>query len=143
MIDINKNLKENPNHLVYLNSKIYCLARLNRKNEAFEAIEKLIELAPKNSDYFDTYGEILLMFKNYSGAIEKFKHSIELDANAHHIHETYIKMGKCYLELGKYDLALENIQEGILLSKQRSGHRWIIKGNKYLDRIENIVNKGR
>lgn len=143
LMNINEKLEIKPQDLPSLNLKIYCLARLNRKKEALETIENLIKLAPNNGNYFDTYGEILLMFKNYSGAIEKFEYAIGLDVNDFYIHETYIKMGRCYLELGKYDLALKNIQRGIILSKQREKHKWINKGNKYLDRIKNVVNKDR
>lgn len=84
------------------NQKAYYLAESNKKKQAIESIQKAISLLPDSSDYYDSYGDILLMFGNYEKAKELEFTPIE----------TYIKLGRCYMELGQHEKALENLEIG-------------------------------
>ncbi|MFW9825775.1 MAG: tetratricopeptide repeat protein, partial [Candidatus Thorarchaeota archaeon] len=67
---------------------------------------------PENGLFHDTYGEILMNFEEYERAIEEFQKAIELKSNEWYINQTYIKLGICYKEVGKQDLAIENLTKG-------------------------------
>lgn len=133
---LNKALKEIPNDPSLLNLKIYTLARLNRKEEALATAEKLIKIDIREGNYYDSFGEILMKFNDFEEAIRKFEKAINLAPDGFFIHETYIKMGKCYLRLGKYDEALENLEIGKKLAKERTSEELVEKANKYILEIK-------
>jgi tetratricopeptide (TPR) repeat protein len=62
--------------------------------------------------YHDTYGEILMNFEEYEKAANEFLKTIELAGNEWYINQTFIKLGICYKELEKFDLAIENLSKG-------------------------------
>lgn len=95
-----------------LNTKAYWFMHMKNKQEAIETIQNLIELVPNDGNYYDSYGEILMEFKDYEKAIEKFQKALKLDPYGWFTNETYNKMGTCYKELGKIELAIENIEKG-------------------------------
>lgn len=101
-----------PDNINCVNNKAVVLANLNRKEEAIEAAEHLISLNPKLGNSYDSYGEILMTFKEYEDAISKFEKALELEPTGWFAYWTYLKMGKCYQELGKYDTAMENYEKG-------------------------------
>ncbi|MFX0136559.1 MAG: tetratricopeptide repeat protein, partial [Candidatus Hodarchaeota archaeon] len=61
-----------------LSYKAYWLQFLDKKEEAIEVIEKVIESEPKRGIYYDTYGEILMYFEDYKEAAKKFVKSMVL-----------------------------------------------------------------
>ena len=123
-----------------LNSDAYEFAYSNNKEEALKTIIKLINLAPTKGDYWDTYGEILMIFKDYENAINKFKIALQIDQKGYFIQQTYIKMGNCYKELNNYKLALENIVKGKELAEERDDKEWSEKAKEYLSEIKEKSN---
>jgi tetratricopeptide (TPR) repeat protein len=105
-------IKKYPKDNDLLNYKAFWYQYLNKREEALNLIKKLIEREPDNGIYHDSYGEILMAFKDYKLAIDKFQSAIELDPESWHIYQTYIKLGICYRELEEYDLALEYLTKG-------------------------------
>ncbi len=93
-------------------NKAYWLQYLNKKEEALKMIKELIDDSPNNGIYHDTYGEILMHFKDYENAVDKFQKAIDISSYEWFIYQTYIKLGICYKELGNYELAVENLKKG-------------------------------
>jgi len=57
---INELLEQYPENDDLLNYKVYWLQYLNRKEEALILTQELVEKAPNNGTYHDTYGELLM-----------------------------------------------------------------------------------
>ncbi|MGB5910133.1 MAG: winged helix-turn-helix domain-containing protein [Promethearchaeia archaeon] len=122
-----------------LSYKAYWFQYLNKKEEAFEIMEKLTKVEPERGIYHDTYGEILMNFGYYDNAIKEF--SIAIESEGDFIYQTYIKLGICYKELENYDLAVENINKGKELSNEVSNdmdtkQKWLSIANLFLNEIE-------
>lgn len=137
-----------------LNSKSLKLASNNQKEEAINSIQKAIELDSDFSGYFNTYGEILMIFKDFKAAIEKFEKAKKL---RHTPIKTYINLGKCLIELVQYEQALKNLEigkyqathsvKGMVLTKdgrmvkQPYPQTELIKETeKYISEIKNVNN---
>ncbi|MFX1570116.1 MAG: tetratricopeptide repeat protein [Promethearchaeota archaeon] len=91
------------------NKMAYYFAEEGNQEEAVKAIKNAIEISPDSADYYDSYGEILMIFKDFKNAVEKFEKAKKLHFTPI---ETFIKLGKCLFELGKYEEALENLRIG-------------------------------
>ena len=138
---INELIKKYPEDNDLLSYKAYWFQYLNKKEEAFEIMEKLTKTEPERGIYHDSYGEILMNFGQYDNAIKKFSRAIEIESEGNFIYQTYIKSGICYKELEKYDLAVENLNKGKELSNEVSNdmdtkQKWLSIANLFLNEIE-------
>jgi Tfp pilus assembly protein PilF len=129
---LNNFLEFDPDNPLLLNRKAFFLADLNRKEDSIKIIQDLVEREPNNGNFYDTYGGILLTFDEYEEAIVKFQKALELEPNGFFTHETYIKMGECYKELGNYDKIVEYGKKGKELAIARKEEEWIKRANKLL-----------
>lgn len=129
-------LEDGQEYLDELNAEAYKLAYDNKKEESIAILDKLVELAPNYGDYYDSYGEILMIFKEYQRAIQKLEKAIELAPDGYFLHQTYIKIGNCYKELKNYDQALENIEIGKKLAEEHLKEEWIELADKYFKEIK-------
>jgi len=107
--DLIKKFPENNDLLVY---KAFWLQYLDKKEEAIDLIQELIELNPDKAIYQDNYGEILMYFEEYDEAVKRFLKALVMGNNEWYSYQTYIKLGICYKTLGNQDLALKNLQKG-------------------------------
>jgi len=98
-----------------LQKKALFTANKGKKEEAIEIIQKAIEIYPDSTSY-DILGEILMIFKDYRKAIENLEYAKTLPFTPI---ETYIKLGRCYMELDQKEEALENLEKG----KYEAEHR--------------------
>ena len=129
------------NELDYYNTMVYVLAKLNDKDEAMKLAEYLIEIDPSNGNYYDSYGEILMIFGEYKKAVEKFKRAIELEPDGWFLYETFIKLGRCQMKLGHNEDAIENIKKGKSFIRRnlpccKKHFTWIEKADKYLKQLD-------
>ena len=136
-------LEKYPEDNDLLNYKACWLQYLNRKEESLEVIQNLIESVTDNATYHDTYGEILMFFGEHEAAIKEFQKVIEISSNDWYVYQTYIKLGICYKELENYDLAIENLQKGKILTDKSSSdidtkRKWLAISNLFLAEIEQI-----
>ncbi|MFX0140998.1 MAG: tetratricopeptide repeat protein, partial [Candidatus Hodarchaeota archaeon] len=118
---INELIKKYPEDNDLLNYKAYWFQYLNKKEKAFEIMENLIKAEPERGIYHDSYGEILMNFGDYDTALKEFSRAIEVESEGDFVYQTYIKLGICYKELEKYDLAVVNLNKGKELSNKVSG----------------------
>ncbi|MFX0001062.1 MAG: hypothetical protein ACFE88_13195, partial [Candidatus Hermodarchaeota archaeon] len=91
--------------------------------------------------YHDTYGEILITFKEYEKAIEEFQNAIAIDTNDWFIYQTYIKLGICYTALENFELAVQNLKRGKelttkIMSDFESKNKWLAIVDLFLAEIE-------
>lgn len=124
-------------------TKARILAKLKRKEEAVGIIQELIKNDSENELYYDTYGEILMWSKEFESAIEKYKKAIELlekktdiDPDENFSYETFIKMGKCYIEIKNPEAALKHLQRGKKIAEEKNKHFWVKKATHYLKKLE-------
>ena len=113
--NINKSIEMQPEDQGFKSIKEQILQRLalfnanqGKKEEAIEIIQKAIENYPDSKSY-DVFGEILMLFKDYKKAIDKLEFAKTRPFTPV---ETYIKLGKCYIELDQKEKALENLEKG-------------------------------
>ena len=123
--------------------KAYWLMYLNKKEESFNLMEKIIDHEPK-SMFYDTYGELLMNFEEYEPAIEQFQKAIKLSDQEWFFYQTYIKLGICYKEIENYELALENLKKGKDYTEesntdQETKQKWITIAELFLTDIENAI----
>ena len=109
---INELIQKYPKDYDLLSYKAYWLQFLDRKEEAINIIQKLIENEPGTGIYYDTYGEILMYFEEYEEATKKFVKAMVLGSHEWYIYQTYIKLGICYKVLGNLELGIENLKKG-------------------------------
>ncbi|MBA7549323.1 hypothetical protein ES705_41802 [subsurface metagenome] len=95
-----------------------------KKERAISIIMKAIALNPEWASYsYYIYGSMLIDFgKDYEGAIEKFELSKSLPFTPI---ETYLELGKCYMELDQIDLAQDNIELGMHEAEHRIT-KWVL-----------------
>jgi len=127
-----------------LSYKAYWLQYLDKKEDALIIMEELINQAPDNVMYHDTYGEILMTFEDYEKAVDAFQHGLELASDEWYIPQTYIKLGICYKELKKFELALENLKRGKALTEERvsdieTKQKWVSIANLFITEIEEFL----
>ncbi len=122
------------------NYKAHWLKCIDKKEDAIKIIENLIEIEPENAFNFDSYGEILMYFEDYSGAIKKFLKVLVLGQNEWYIYQTYIKLGICYHTVGNQDLALTNFNKGKELLEyvkdEYTNQKWSVIIELFLGEIE-------
>jgi len=109
---INDLIHKYPKDYDLLSYKAYWLQFLDRKEEAINIIQKLVENEPDTGIYYDTYGEILMYFEEYKEAAKKFVKAMVLGSHDWYIYQTYIKLGICYKVLGNLELGIENLKKG-------------------------------
>ena len=124
--------------------KAYWLQYLGRKEEALESIQNLIIENPGKGIYHDTYGEMLMSFRDYENAKNEFRKSIEISSDDWYTFQTYIKLGICDKELGNLELAIENLKRGKLsIEKSRSDEKtkqkWLKIADLFLAEIELLI----
>ena len=127
---INNVLESDTNNTLLLNHKALILAILNRKEESIKIIQDLVEREPHDGNFYDTFGEILLIFHEYEDAIVKFQKALELEPNGWS--ETYLKMAECYKELVNYKKTIEYAKKGRELAIERKEEEWIKRADKLL-----------
>lgn len=81
------------------------------KIAAIETIKFLTEKMPDEGNYFDSYGEILMITEDYENAIKKYEQGIKVEPNGWSIPSSHVGLGKCYEQLGMYDKAKAHFQE--------------------------------
>jgi len=123
--------------------KARILAKLEKKEEALEIIRSLVEKEPENALYYDTYGEILMWSGDFEGAIKKYKKAIELivtdtenTSDENFIHETYIKIGKCYGNVNQRELALKFVKKGKRLAEKKNDEYWMNRATIILKNLK-------
>ncbi len=84
-----------------------------------------------------------MYYEEYEDAIKKFQKAIEVAADEWYINQTYIKLGICYKELEKYDLAVENLNMGKTLtnkitSDEETKRKWLTIADLFLAEILQI-----
>ena len=125
-------------------NKVYYLQYLNRSREAIEMIQTLKDRKPDNGIFNDIYGELLMYMEDYEYAKEQFLKAIEIDPQRWYIHQSFIKLGICYKEIGKYDLALENLLKGKKLTQKQfcnfqTKEKWLTIADLFINEINLIL----
>ncbi len=133
-----------PDDIDLLNYKAYWLQYLNKRQEAIKLIQDLVNRFPNNVMYHDTYGEILMYFKEYKKAKDEFQKTLEVALDEWYINQTYIKLGICYKELNKLNFAVENLKKGKLLTiknvaDEETKQKWLKIADLFLLDIEQRI----
>ncbi|MGM0470336.1 MAG: hypothetical protein ACQERB_16195, partial [Promethearchaeati archaeon] len=123
-----------------LSYKAYWLQYLNRRKEALEIMQTLIDDDPDKGIYYDNYGEILMYFEEYDEAIKKFLKAIVMCSDEWFIYQSYIKLGICYNALGNDNLSIKNLKKGKELVEKSSINsdfqaKWITIADLFLSEI--------
>ncbi|MFX1379611.1 MAG: hypothetical protein ACFFA4_11025 [Promethearchaeota archaeon] len=128
-------LIKNPNDIDLLVYKAYWLQYLNRKEESYETVLDIINRNPNKAIYHDTYGEILMYFEEYQNAVNEFQKALELGIEDWYVHQTYIKLGICYKEIGNKQQAIEFLRMG---KKDNDNQKWITIADLFLEEMKSI-----
>jgi len=105
-------IEEYPNDNDLLLHRAYWQQFFNQKTESLETMQILTDLDPNNGIYFDTYGEILMSFEEYSQAILQFNKALKCELNSWNEFQTHIKVGICYKEIEQNESAIEHLKKG-------------------------------
>ena len=140
---INELLEKYTDDTKLLTYKVYWLQYLNRKEEAVEILQNLIEQDPDNGIYHDTYGEILMSFQDYENAKNEFLKAIEIGSEEWYTFQTHIKLGICYKELGKFKLAIDRLESGIKFAEKSKSdfetkQNWLTIANLFKTEIAEL-----
>jgi eukaryotic-like serine/threonine-protein kinase len=91
------------------------LSSLGRHEEALAEIKNAIRLDPLNLKYSDNLGQEYTTGRQYDLAVEQFKKVVEMDPSFASVH---FDLSGAYFDMGKYDLWLQEQEEGASLSHQ-------------------------
>ena len=110
----------------------YILNETNGTVEALVEIEKAIELEPLDANLYDTYGEVLMISKNYKGAIEKFTQALEANPRGWFAFHTFIKLAQSYKHLGM------RVEAATCYTKAKMLTEKVIPGKRklYIDQLQ-------
>lgn len=133
-----------PNDIDLLINKIYYLQYLNRNRESTMMVKNLIDENQNNGIFYDIYGELLMYSEDYQNAKEEFQKAIEIDPLSWYTYQSYIKLGVCYKELGRYEFALKNLDKGKELTNKlfcdyQSKIKWLTIANLFINEIDLIL----
>jgi tetratricopeptide (TPR) repeat protein len=151
-LDIITELTKNyPDYLDFFNNKAYWHAYIYKqkteqgiedeenKIKAVETIKFLTEKVPQEGNYFDSYGEILMITGDYENAIKMYEKAIKTEPNGWFIPASHVGLGKCYEKLGNYGEAKENFQKARKIVRYCFCH---VKNKKeWIEEIEYHLNK--
>jgi serine/threonine protein kinase/Tfp pilus assembly protein PilF len=91
------------------------LSSQGRHQEALAEIRTAVRLEPLNLKYNDNLGQEYTTGREYDLGVEQFKKVIEMDPSFASVHSD---LAGAYLEMGKYDLWLQESQTGLNLAHQ-------------------------
>ena len=117
------------------------MAYSGKKEDALKSAESLIQLDPNDGNSYDSYGEILMMFKEYRKAIKEFEKALEISPNGWFASQTCLKMGNCYKEIGNYESALKYYEKGKILAERTmpiTKKLYDSEVGKYISEIEEL-----
>ena len=107
-------------------------------------LRRLTKNKPEEGIFHDTYGEILMTFKEYEKALEEFQEAIKIAPNDWFIYQTYIKIGICYTALEKFEKATHNLNKGKKLANRiitdlESKNKWLAIAELILAEIKEQI----
>ncbi len=123
---------EKPSDFLY--EKAYILMDLKRKEEAIATMQELTKIDPI-SIWFDSFGELLLNFKEYSLALEKLEKAISLGKDDPWFYEAYFKASVCYYALGE----IKKSEEYIAIGKKKAptpNAEWVKKAISLIQELK-------
>ena len=150
--------KDFPEEVDFYNNKAYWHVYIyNQKKEmgiedeenkkaALEVIKFLTEKVPKEGNYFDSYGEILLIIGEYKDAIKMYENAIKIEPNGWFVPASYLGLGKCHQKLGNYEEAVTNFQKARKIVRYCFCHikhkkEWIEEIEHHLNEVKELMKK--
>jgi len=139
---IKESVERYPDDYEFLNQLAYFFKYAGKKDDAIETMDKLLKVVPDDGNYWDSYGEILLEFKEYEKAIEKCEKALEIDPNGWFSFNSNLTLGIVYYKLKNYEKAIEYLTEAKGISKTAvccidSRHYIEEKYDYYMEKIKN------
>ena len=97
-----------------LNDLAYAYARNRQFAKAFGAMDRYVDLLPKEPNPHDSYGELLRMSGNFEDALEHYRMALKIDpdfvSSQLGLGDTYALMGKQEQARIEYDKAIQQAQ---------------------------------
>ncbi len=101
-------VKENPGDVQSFNMLAYALADQKKLDQALQAAQKALALAPSDGNILDSVGEMYQRKKDYKNAATYYQRSVKLQRGGG-IAETHEKYGETLLALGKKNDAVTQL----------------------------------
>ncbi|MFX1281005.1 MAG: tetratricopeptide repeat protein [Promethearchaeota archaeon] len=116
------------------------------KKSALGDIKFLTEKVPNEGNYFDSYGEILLIIGEYKDAIKMYEKAIKIEPNGWFVPASYLGLGKCHQKLGNYEEAVKNLQKARKIVRYCFCHikhkkEWIEEIEYHLNEVKELMEK--
>jgi len=139
---IKESVERYPEDYEFLNQLAYFYKYAGKKDDAIETMEKLLKVVPDDGNYWDSYGEILLEFKEYEKAIEMCEKALKMDPNGWFSFNSNLTLGIVYYKMKNYKKAIEHLTEAKGISKTAvccidSRHYIEEKYDYYMGKIKN------
>jgi tetratricopeptide (TPR) repeat protein len=130
---------------IYKENKENGIEDKENKKAAIETIKNLTEIAPDEGNYFDSYGEILMITGDYKNSIKMYEKAIETEPNGWFIPSSYVGIGKCNEKLGFYDKAEASFKKARQIVRYCFCHiknrkEWIEEIEYHLKKIKEMKN---
>jgi len=155
---VDKLTKKYPEEDNYFNNKAYWHIYIYKKKRekgiideenkqiAIDTIKNLTERSPHEGNFFDSYGEILMITGDYENAIEKYQKAIEVEPNGWFVPASYVGLGKCYRKIGKYEEAESNFHTARKIVRYcfchiKNKREWIEDIEYHLKKIKELKQK--
>ena len=117
LADADTELARDPNHVQALGVRALALSNLDRHQEAIQAVQRAVELAPQNARLWNNLGKILEAAPGgRPRAIEAYDRSLGLERTAN----TLINRAALYKDLRRNDEALRDLNEAIQLDPEQA-----------------------
>jgi len=131
---------------IYKDNKDKGIEDEENKKAAIETIKSLTEKTQDDGNYFDSFGEILMITGDYENAIKMYEKAIETEPNGWFIPASYVGIGKCNEKLGFFDIAETNFQKARQIVRYCFCHiknrkEWIEEIEYHLKKIKELKQK--
>ncbi len=107
----------------------------NRKiPQAINALQKEIQMNPRDSRTYMLMGQLFMSLKNYKQAMRYFMATVQLDPRNGQV---YLLMGGCFDLMGQTADAIKSVKRSIILFQQNGDQRSLQKAINILKVLEN------
>ena len=125
---LRRGLKVEPSAKTLWNVFAYSMANLNRKNDAFDAATKYVNLAPAEPNPYDTFGDIYAWFGEYDSSRASYQKAISLRGDfssnaklgAYALLRGQYSSAEKYFQACDFELPLTNLHRGQLQRAERT-----------------------
>jgi len=116
-------LELDPENVIVMNNLAWMLSEdLGKHKEAYELVQKGLDLAPRYTDIIDTRGVVNYRMGNFNEAIQDFSRCLEMyPSGTPSLVSSYFHLGRAFAGVKETDKALKNLRTSLDMTTRVGG----------------------